>query len=373
MKFTGKGLIFLMPSATNILLFSGDARFSSWTFRAKVALLERAVNFKDIYIGLDWPVRFIDGEILALQRNIGSRSAIALADGPGCHCESTQIVSRDPTGLIAQSLATKVSAVPILVDVDEKTVIYDTLTICCYIEEKYTRLFGSVLLPMDLGKRNTILCFCNYLYSGFTYLHTKCSFPNSLKDKPPALSRKATKQARYLLELTEELLIDSARDEYLFGRFSLADVMLSTVPTQFFGHNVDFANHSKSHAYMRRLLTRPSIRQCLTKAKAHLRLRKHSETNSPSWIASHYRSHPFLSLIHNPDTEVYHKLDNEVSRLCFSLASSGKDLHQILEILLAHFEVTRATAERDIKAFFKSIHPRNKAVKRFSYAYGDTE
>lgn len=334
----------------SLVLYVGDRNFSSWSMRAIIALREMGVNFKEVLIPLDWPVKYENGNILGIpEYNIPPEPA------SGCGCEPSHIERYDSTGLIGKSYSKLVPRVPILVDENSGAVISDSLAIAEYIEEYNlgrNKIFGS-----SIKDRAEIKSFCYHIHGDYLPLMSGMSYSKSFyvsdADMP---SVEAICQIDNLCRVIEGLLTQSGSPRFfLFGAFSLADVMLAPIAQSVRGWG--YKVPQTVELYFEMLLSRNSVAKYIKEAwEPYERIRRY-EHGSPAWVAAHYRYSKELSLIHNWRTDIYHKLENASAVDFFEEAVKGKGVSEIALDVATKFSVDMNLVLSDVLSFFDCISP----------------
>ena len=163
------------------VLYSGTRNASSWAMRAWLALREAGVEFTETVVDIRRPQRFIN---LAM---IGAFAPPA--------------------------------AVPVLVD--GATVIFDSLAIMEYAND----VAGGVLLPDDAKDRARARALMAWQHAGLSNICARISFESAFYPYKRSLTETERAECKRLFDCLERHL-EASGGPYLFGRLSLADLML---------------------------------------------------------------------------------------------------------------------------------------------------
>jgi len=188
----------------------GDKNLSSWSMRPWLALKRTAAPFTETLVKL---------------RETSIYDAIFAAGSP--------------TGLV-----------PVLKDGSE--VIWDTLAICEYLNEKFP---AASLWPVDATARALGRCAAAEMHSGFASLRGEC--PMDIAARAQADVAEATAvNIRRIVELWSGLL-GRFGGPFLVGSWSIADAFFTSVATRFRTYGLklsDFGDTGAAGAYAARLL-----------------------------------------------------------------------------------------------------------------------
>lgn len=142
--------------------------------------------------------------------------------------------------------------VPVLVDGD--TVVWDSLAICEYVNERYLAGRGW---PEDMASRALARAVSAQMHSGFNALRNEMPM-NCRALRKIDFSAAALEDIRKIedlwLQLREQ---NAARGPWLFGEFSIADVMYAPVVLRFVTYRPTLA--AATHSYMETVLAHPAI------------------------------------------------------------------------------------------------------------------
>ncbi|MBW9159468.1 glutathione S-transferase family protein [Clostridium tagluense] len=283
-------------------LIIGDKQYSSWSIRAVMLLKELDIKYNEINLGSDWPIKIQNGN-WSVFSNVDDYGFPSMA-ATGCCCELTQLKDLLKCN-INDELVSVMHRVPVLYDSERDVVISDIMTISYYLKEigLAKELFGKTL--KDQLK---ILQFSNHIYSDFLPLmSSSISYGKSFYKDPNLLEidHDTMAQVKEILELID-FCLESHGNQFLFGDFSIADIMLAPLAFTFFKNKLPMSDISKS--YISRLLDRESIKESLLEAnQVYLDMTKFDK-NTLSWIANQFRVHPKYAFINKINNYNYHKL-----------------------------------------------------------------
>lgn len=184
-------------------LVIGNKNYSSWSLRAWLHLRESRVSFEEI--------------------------RIPLFSGPGWR---DRLAEYTPAGLV-----------PVIVDGDLS--VWDSLAICEYVREKET---GAVDWPSDLRARAHARSVSAEMHSGF--LGIRNELPQNIRARralePSDLSEGCRAEVGRIDQMWRE-----ARERYgsygpwLFGQFSIADVMYAPVALRFVTYSIPLSSEAQ--------------------------------------------------------------------------------------------------------------------------------
>lgn len=200
--------------STTLTLVIGNKNYSSWSLRPWVLLRHFDVAFEEVRLPLDTP-DFRDG-----------------------------VFRYSPSG-----------RVPVLHDAD--LVVWDSLAICEYVNEKFLDDAGW---PDDVRQRARARSAAAEMHSGFAALRSQ--LPMNVRRMPDAYRWNAEAQADIdrVQALWRELRRDGGRGgEFLCGAFGIVDAMFAPVVFRFRGYGVTL--EPESQAYMDAMLELPSMRE----------------------------------------------------------------------------------------------------------------
>ncbi|ETX12350.1 glutathione S-transferase [Marinomonas ushuaiensis DSM 15871] len=201
-------------------LIIGNKNYSSWSLRGWLALKAFNVPFEEVKLSLI------------------SKSFY------------TELAKHSPAG-----------KVPVLVDGDLN--VWDSLSICEYINEEYLQGKGW---PEDKNKRAVARSIVADMHSGLFGIRGEMPM-NCRAKRHLELSEKALKEIQTLDGIWSRLRTENASNgAYLFGEFSLADVFFAPVIFRFTTYKV--AVSDTAQAYMANMLAHPSMQEWLEDALA---------------------------------------------------------------------------------------------------------
>ncbi|GAB3869233.1 hypothetical protein GCM10028801_46030 [Nocardioides maradonensis] len=332
-------------------IFLGNRHFSGWSMRANIAIREKAVPFREVPIDMDWPDHIRDDGVLDVGDWTGDWCRA------GCYCLTDDLTRQDPTGRVAGTIVDVMPRVPVLVHEQSGAVASDILAIVELLEET-APASGTALLGRDIRARAQIRSFSGNAYVDFQPIVETASYGLSLwDDTPSTMPREATDCAVLIERTVGRLLSNQSEREWLFGDFSLADIMMSTFMQELTGWNYTFTNDVVA-AYATRLLARPSIAQHLHEArKPYEEILAHPVGTAP-WIIGHYRYNPDLRLLHDWRRNIGYVVKNDSMRTIVEHARAGLDFDAIAQRMAADYAVDAATVRGDVDRIMRELDPR---------------
>lgn len=331
-------------------LYVGDRMFSSWSVRATLVLVESGVEFLERLFELDWPVRFEGNRALPMPL-----SEMDEEPASGCICEVSQLLRAEPTGLLASSFLSEIPRVPFLLDHDHKLLVGDVVAIAEYLAEEFP--VAKSLIGDNTKRRASIRTFVAHMHADYLPLMSGMSYSKSFRMSP---KYKPTEAALYQAQILNRVLTRLLRGNhgsFLFGKFSLADIMVAPIAQAWSGWGYLTSTSLQVQEYVKLLFQRESIAAALSDARSYYTRIQGFEEESAPWIARHYRLNTELSLIHNWRTDVFHELNTDVAVKMFTLAFEGKSDTEIVSAVVQDYEVSHSQAEKDVRDFFHSISP----------------
>ncbi|HEY5757362.1 MAG TPA: glutathione S-transferase family protein [Steroidobacter sp.] len=203
------------------ILYSGTRNASSWAMRAWLALREADIEFVEQIVDIRRPQRFIN---------------------------LAQIGAFSPS-----------ATVPVLVD--EDLVIFDSLAIMEYAND----LASGALLPSNVADRARARSLLAWQHSGLSNICNRISFESAFYPHKRTLSHlERTECARLFAQLERHL--DSSGGPYLFGKLSLADLVLVPAVVRLTRHDLDLAPWPRAQSWTVALLERPTVVEWLSEA-----------------------------------------------------------------------------------------------------------
>jgi glutathione S-transferase len=206
----------------NRILYSGTKNASSWAFRAWLALREANVSFEERVVDIRRPQR------------LANLNAISNFSPPG--------------------------AVPVLVD--EGTVIFDSFAIMEYANE----LSGGNLLPQNFRVRAHARSLVSWQHSGLSGICERLSFESSFYPNRRSMSETEVLEAASIYRVWEAELEENG-GPYLMGELSLADLAFVPTVLRIVTHTSDIEKWPLTEAWVKLLLSRPSVREWLDEAR----------------------------------------------------------------------------------------------------------
>lgn len=214
-------------------LIIGNKNYSSWSLRGWLALKAFDVPFEEVKLSL-----FSDT----------------------FHSELAQY---SPAG-----------KVPVLVDGDLS--VWDSLSICEYVNENYLNGKGW---PADTKKRAVARSVVADMHSGLFGIRNEMPM-NCRARRHVELSAQAEKEVAGLEELWSKLRSEHAHaGDYLFGEFSLADVFFAPVIFRFVTYGITLSGRAKE--YHQIMLAHPAMQSWLEEALAETDIVETDEAGQP--------------------------------------------------------------------------------------------
>lgn len=203
------------------ILYSGTKNASSWAMRAWLALREAGVDFTEKVIDIRRPQRFVN---------------------------LAQIASFAPPAMV-----------PVLVD--GETVIFDSLAIMEYAND----IAAGLLLPDNATDRARARALMAWQHSGLSNICARISFESAFYPFKRTLTNAERAECRRLFDCLESHL-ESSGGPYLFGRPSLADLMLVPTVVRLTRHDLELAPWPRSTSWTVALLERPAVVEWMAEA-----------------------------------------------------------------------------------------------------------
>jgi len=164
--------------------------------------------------------------------------------------------------------------VPVLVDGENR--IWDSLAICEYVNE--TKLDGRGW-PADTQLRAEARSVACEMHSGFSGLRNEMPM-NCRARRQVELSAEAQKDIQRIDQLWSELTGRCAEDgPWLFGTYSIADVMFAPVVLRFVTYGVEVSEASQR--YMESVLSHPALKAWLEEALKETEIVEEDEAGVP--------------------------------------------------------------------------------------------
>lgn len=205
-----------------LTLVIGNKNYSSWSMRPWVVMTAFGIPFHEIRIVLDQP---------------------------------------DTVGKIAEY--SSAGRVPILIA--GQITIWDSLAICEYLAEQFPE---KDLWPEDTAMRAIARSVCAEMHSSFSGLRSAMSM--NIKMHFPGKGRTPAAQADIgrISEIWEDCLARNGHQQYLFGKFSIADAFFAPVVMRFHTYGVALA--PALNAYCERVRQHPAVAQWVREALAEV-------------------------------------------------------------------------------------------------------
>jgi len=206
--------------AAQYTLVIGTANWSSWSLRPWLALSHIGVPFKTVKIALRQPGK--------------SKKAI---------------LKHTPSG-----------KVPVLKIAERgKTLkVWDSLAICETLAERHPK---AALWPANAAVRATARAYAAEMHSGFPNVRDQLSMEFVCRLELPALREQTRAEIARIIAAWSAALTASAKNgsggPFLFGRFSIADVMYAPVVSRFVTYGVTVPRPVR--AYMDRMMALPGM------------------------------------------------------------------------------------------------------------------
>ncbi|MFZ4535190.1 glutathione S-transferase family protein [Propionivibrio sp.] len=205
-------------------LVIGDRNYSSWSMRAWLAVKQTGLPFEEVNIRM---------------RGAGTK---------------VEIFKYSPSG-----------KVPCLID--GETIVWDSLAICEYLAEKSPSLW-----PSDRKSRAEARSICAEMHSGFGAL--RLNMPMEISASKPFDGRSAEVDADIarIVAIWENCRAHFAQGgPFLFGSFSIADVMYAPVVWRFLTYAVDLPPASR--AWVETMCALPAMQEWRAGALAEVKAR----------------------------------------------------------------------------------------------------
>jgi len=150
--------------------------------------------------------------------------------------------------------------VPVLID--QKTVVWDSLAICEYLNDEY--LSGNAW-PQNASKKARARAICAEMHSGFFAIREQ--MPMNLHRAQAAinLTEQALSEVDRIIAIFSQCLKEhSDSDGFLFGKFSIADAFYMPIVARFNSYNIKVPDDVK--VYMDQMLSLPAYKTWLVDA-----------------------------------------------------------------------------------------------------------
>jgi glutathione S-transferase len=164
--------------------------------------------------------------------------------------------------------------VPVLID--NGITVWDSLAICEYVSETHLDNKGW---PADAAERALARAISCEMHSGFFGLRHELPM-NCRAKRAVTLTEAALKDVQRIDTIWTELLQkNSAQGPWLFGAFSIADVMFAPVALRFDTYNTEVSAHSR--AYVETVLAHPAVQAWVADAKQESETIEEEEVGLP--------------------------------------------------------------------------------------------
>lgn len=308
-------------------LAMGDKQYSSWSVRGLLILKEKGIDFEEVYIGSDWPIKIIDGEVTHFHN--GENYGFPVSYESCCCCEVTQLEDAIGKNVIDSSVVYKMHRVPTLYDEKNNVCISEIMEINQYLEDMN---YGKSLLSDNLKLKSEIRSLSNHLIGDYLPLYAKMSYGKSFYsgENYKELDRDILVQAKEYLSLLEYVL-DLYEGEYLFGEFSLADIIVAPAAMAFIGWQ--YPLNEKIKNYFNTLINRPTVKEIYDYCVTLYSDMKKYEKGTENWVANQFRYNEKYKLINQINEGVYHKIKNNTEFEALKLAKQGYKINEIVKNL----------------------------------------
>ena len=175
-----------------LTLYVGSKRYSSWSLRPYVAIVQSGLAF--------------DCQTILLDRETSK----------------AEILKVNPAGRL-----------PVLHH--DGLVIWDSMAICEYLHELAPE---AQLWPADRARRAHARAICAEMHSGFTALRSNMPMDVCTSKPGQGHTPEALADARRVMDIWRDAL-GASGGPFLFGRFTIADAMFAPVTTRFTTYGVD--------------------------------------------------------------------------------------------------------------------------------------
>lgn len=191
-----------------MLLIIGNKNYSTWSWRAFLAMESFSIAREEIVIPLDQPET------------------------------AANIAKYSPSG-----------RVPVLID--DQIKIWDSLAICEYLSEKFPE---KQMWPSDRKARAEARSICAEMHSSFQEL--RASAPGNIRLRKKVDLGRAKADIERIERMWRDCLANY-RGDFLFGKWSIADCFFAPVALRFQSYGVQLKGPSQ--IYAERLLKHPAV------------------------------------------------------------------------------------------------------------------
>jgi glutathione S-transferase len=146
------------------------------------------------------------------------------------------------------------------------TTIWDSLAICETLADRHPE---AHLWPADAAMRAIARSYAAEMHSGFPDLRDQLPMDFARRLPAPSLREATKEQIQRVLSSWEEALAQHrAKDEFLFGTFSIADCMYGPVASRFSTYNIEMPDASRH--YVERMMALPAMKDWGMASKAEV-------------------------------------------------------------------------------------------------------
>ena len=139
--------------------------------------------------------------------------------------------------------------------IDQSTVIWDSLAICEYVAESHPELW-----PADRAVRALARSICAEMHSGFVALRSELPMNCRASQRSVSISSDARRDVERVCTIWSSCRSSFGDNgDWLFGAFSIADVMYAPVASRF--RTYDIALPEAAADYRDTVLNHPGVRQ----------------------------------------------------------------------------------------------------------------
>ena len=201
-----------------LTLVIGNKNYSSWSLRAWLLLKEAGIPFNEIKISL--------------------------------HTNDPKLAKHSPSG-----------KVPVLID--GKIKIWESLSICEYIAERYPK---AVLWPKDIAARAFARSISSEMHAGFIKLRKYMPMDCRAESVAKEISQEVQEDINRITEIWRESRKRFGKGgKFLFGRFGAADAMFAPVAIRFATYLPPL--DPVSEKYMETILSLSTMKEWIRDAK----------------------------------------------------------------------------------------------------------
>jgi glutathione S-transferase len=334
-----------------LVLYVGDKHFSGWSMRGRIAVMEKQVPYQERIVELDWPTHETDGGLLIVGDGDDRREARS-----GCGCGADDLMRLDAEGLLENSAASVLPRVPVLVDEVSGSVASDIVALAELLDELYPDS-GTRLMGADLRTRAAVRSVAAWAHQDLGHLVGEATYALSLRPGRSGveMTNRAAQQAAWVCQ-TVEVLLRRSGGPWVFGEFTLADVMLSTNFQQLHGWRFPIAAAAVQE-YAGQLLARWSVARHLDEARGPYVKIEASRSGSPAWILAHYRYNPRQRLLHDWQSDRCVRLSNQSAVDIVERCIAGDPREQIVAGVAARHRSSPERVRGDVDRLLRDLTP----------------